>query len=63
MKGWPEDTEMNWSNFFSMGGYAFYVWGSYGLALLLMGGETILVMQRQRALLERNPKSDRKKSK
>ena len=46
-----------------MGGYAFYVWGSYGLALLLMGSEMILVLRRKRALLERNPKSDRKKSK
>ncbi|MGZ8219830.1 heme exporter protein CcmD, partial [Methylomagnum sp.] len=22
---------MNWQQFFSMGGYAFYVWTSYGL--------------------------------
>ena len=25
------------SDFFHMGGYAFYVWTSYGLALLLLG--------------------------
>ena len=26
---------MNWTEFFDMGGYAFYVWTSYGLTLLL----------------------------
>ncbi len=63
MKWRPEKTEMTWSEFFSMGGYAFYVWGSYGLALLLMGGELILVLRRKRALLERNAESNRKRSK
>ncbi len=43
---------MNWSEFLSRGGYAFYVWGSYGLALLVMGGEVILVLRRKKALLE-----------
>ena len=41
---------MNWSNFFKMGGYAFYVWGSYLVALVVMGGEVILVLKRRRAL-------------
>lgn len=27
---------MNWSEFFHMGGYGFYVWSSYGLALLVL---------------------------
>ncbi|MHB8741850.1 MAG: heme exporter protein CcmD [Sulfuricaulis sp.] len=27
---------MNWSKFFAMGGYAFYVWSSYGLAALIL---------------------------
>ncbi|MDA5192711.1 heme exporter protein CcmD [Govanella unica] len=26
------------SDFFAMGGYGFYVWGSYGAALLIVGG-------------------------
>ena len=38
---------MNWSEFFSMGGYAFYVWGSYLSALLVLGGEVVLLMKRQ----------------
>ncbi len=28
------------AEFFSMGGYAFYVWSSYGLAALTLGGLT-----------------------
>lgn len=26
------------NSFFAMGGYAFYVWASYGLALVVLGG-------------------------
>lgn len=28
--------EFNWSEFFNMGGYAVYVWPSYGLALIMV---------------------------
>ena len=41
---------MSWSEFFSMGGYAFYVWGSYAAALIVMGGEVILLLRRKKAL-------------
>lgn len=41
---------MNWSEFFRMGGYGFYVWGSYLVALVLMGGEVALVIKRRKAL-------------
>ena len=27
---------MNWSEFFHMGGYAFYVWGSYLLTFVII---------------------------
>ena len=27
---------MNWTQFFAMGGYGFYVWSSYGLAALIL---------------------------
>jgi heme exporter protein CcmD len=40
---------MDWSHLISMGGYGFYVWGSYVLALLFMGGEVILVRHRKKA--------------
>jgi heme exporter protein CcmD len=32
-----------------MGGYAFYVWGSYALTLMAMGGEVLFLLRRQRA--------------
>jgi len=45
--------EMTWSEFFSMGGYAFYVWGSYLLALLALGGEVVFLLRRKKAVLAR----------
>jgi heme exporter protein D len=27
---------VNWADFFAMGGYALYVWGSYGLAAVIL---------------------------
>ncbi|MGH9970305.1 MAG: heme exporter protein CcmD [Pyrinomonadaceae bacterium] len=41
---------MTWQEFFSMGGYAFYVWGSYLLAALAMGGEVVLLLRRRNSL-------------
>jgi heme exporter protein D len=42
----------SWSDFFSMGGYAIYVWGSYGVATGLIVVEIILLRNRRRAALE-----------
>ncbi|HEV7472811.1 MAG TPA: heme exporter protein CcmD [Pyrinomonadaceae bacterium] len=44
---------MNWSEFFSMGGYALYVWGSYLTTLLVLGGEVVLLMKRRKAFRNR----------
>ena len=44
---------MNWSKFFFMGGYGLYVWGSYAVALVAMGGEVILLLRREKALVAR----------
>jgi heme exporter protein D len=47
---------MNWGSageFFAMGGYAFYVWGSYGVAAVLVVAELWLLVSRRRTLLER----------
>ena len=44
---------MNWGEFFAMGGYGLYVWGSYGVTLLLMVVEVILLLHRKRTLLQR----------
>jgi len=45
---------MTWYDFFMQGGYAFYVWGSYAIALIVIGGEVILVRQRRKALRARH---------
>jgi heme exporter protein D len=41
---------MDWNKFFSMGGYAFYVWGSYLVTAVVLGGEVLMVMKRKNAL-------------
>jgi heme exporter protein D len=41
---------MNWSAFFSMGGYAFYVWGSYLVSLVAIGSEVVLLWRRSQSL-------------
>ena len=38
----------SWSEFFSMGGYALYVWGSYGVTFVLLGAEVLLLVSRKR---------------
>ncbi len=45
---------MTWnstSDFFAMGGYALYVWGSFGVAAILMTAELLIVGARRRAAL------------
>ena len=52
---------MNWARFFNMGGYAFYVWGSFGVALALMAAEVLLLRRRKRALLRQVMQADKVK--
>lgn len=40
----------SWSDFFAMGGYGFYVWGSYLVFLLCIIGEIVLIIHRRRTL-------------
>ncbi len=45
---------MQWNSvgeFFAMGGYAFYVWGSFGLTALVMLGEPLLIRAQRKATL------------
>jgi len=45
---------MQWnsvSDFFAMGGYAFYVWGSFGLTAIVMVGEALLIRSRRAELI------------
>jgi heme exporter protein D len=47
---------MNWGsfdNFLAMGGYGLYVWGSYGVTLVLVAAELILLARRRRNAAER----------
>jgi heme exporter protein D len=46
---------MNWgglSEFFAMGGYALYVWGSFGVTAGLIVIEIVLLVSRRRSALE-----------
>ncbi len=36
----------------AMGGYAGYVWGSYGITLAVIVGELVLLARRRRSALE-----------
>jgi len=43
----------SWSDFFAMGGYALYVWGSFGVTLVLLAAEIALLILRKRNAVER----------
>ena len=44
---------MNWEQFFAMGGYAFYVWTSYGLMAVILVINLVLPLRRKSELLKR----------
>ena len=41
----------SWSDFFAMGGYALYVWGSYAVVAGLIATECALLVHRRRNIL------------
>jgi len=46
---------MNWGsldNFLAMGGYGLYVWGSYGVTLVVIVVELVLLARRRRNAVE-----------
>jgi heme exporter protein D len=46
---------MTWNSpaeFFAMGGYAFYVWGSFGVTAVALVIEPILAQRRRNAILK-----------
>jgi heme exporter protein D len=48
-----KDAIVNWSSasdFFAMGGYGLYVWGSYGVTIALVVMELVSLVLRRRAL-------------
>jgi len=47
---------VNWgsaADFFAMGGYGFYVWGSYLVAAACIAGEILFLRARRREALQR----------
>jgi heme exporter protein D len=40
----------SWSDFFAMGGYALYVWASFGVVFAVMAAELGSLMQRDRTI-------------
>ncbi|WP_136416628.1 MULTISPECIES: heme exporter protein CcmD [Oxalobacteraceae] len=42
----------SWSEFFAMGGYALYVWGSVLMTFVLLGAELMSVRARRNTLLK-----------
>lgn len=43
---------MNWDQFFSMGGYALYVWTSYGLMAVILLANLVAPLRRQSEVLK-----------
>ena len=42
----------SWTDFFAMGGYALYVWGSVAMTFLLLAGEVCGLRMRRRMLMK-----------
>lgn len=42
---------LSWADFFNMGGYAFYVWLSFGMSALSLSYEVIALRKRRRRAL------------
>ena len=49
---------MNWPDL-SMGGYGFYVWGSYLVSLILIVWEVVSLKQRKKALTQQQQQSSK----
>ena len=41
------------SEFFSMGGYGFYIWSSFGMTALVLVMEVVSLRRRQKLLIKR----------
>jgi heme exporter protein D len=43
----------SFADFLAMGGYGFYVWGSFGVTLLIMAVEPVLVIRQRKTTISR----------
>lgn len=50
------------SEFFQMGGYAFYVWGSYGLTFIVLLLNLLIPLYREQTLLQTLARKIRRKN-
>ena len=50
---------MNWPDL-SMGGYGFYIWGSYAFSLIAIVWEVVSLRQRKRALTQQQQEQSSK---
>jgi heme exporter protein D len=46
-------SEFSWSEFFAMGGYAFFVWTSYGITLLVILLNIVMPVLHRRKVINR----------
>ncbi len=46
-------SEFSWSEFFAMGGYAFFVWMSYGLTLLVIVFNIVMPLIQRKQVIKR----------
>jgi heme exporter protein D len=46
-------SEFSWSEFFAMGGYAFFVWTSYGIALLVVVLNIVMPVLHRKKVINR----------
>ena len=53
---------MNLNEFFHMGGYAFYVWTSYGIALFVLLANVVTPLRQHRKLLTTIARASRRRS-
>ncbi|MGE5649115.1 heme exporter protein CcmD [Noviherbaspirillum sp. UKPF54] len=42
----------SWSDFFAMGGYALYVWGSFLVMFGMLGAEVLMLQMRRKSTLQ-----------
>ena len=53
---------MNWSEFFDMGGYAFFVWTSYGLTLLIIVANIVSPMMQRKKVISKIKRAIKRES-
>jgi len=46
-------TEFSWSTFFAMGGYASFVWTSYGLTAVVMILNVVITLRQRKQIIRR----------